>query len=98
MVVVAPVASVGGIRAAVAVADRIGAEPDRGVDGNAEVGLRAARRLDQQEVARGADRGDHVEVERDLLAPAGIGPRIAVTAGLVDLAEAPAATRARRQA
>jgi hypothetical protein len=74
---------------AVAVADCIGAEGGRFVDGRAEVRDVGARRLHEEDVTARADRADHVEVERDLAGPPRIGRRIVRAARLVDLLEAP---------
>ena len=75
-------------RAAVAVRDRGRAELGRGIDAGAEVRVGRRGRLDEEDVARGTDRRDHVEVERDLARPARVRGGQRAGAGLADLLEA----------
>ncbi len=80
-----------------AVADYVRAERHRLVLRFVEVQRFGVFRLDQQDVAFGARRRDHVEVERDLTRPARVRFRIFFCfARLVDLFEAPARFRAFR--
>ena len=81
--------------AAVRVGDHGRAQPDRRVDGGTEVGQGTRARLDEEDLAIGADGTRHVQVERDLLRPAAIGPRGFRPATLVDLSEAAVRRRAR---
>src|SRR5262249_60543161 len=83
--------------AAVAVADRVGAEVVGLVHGGAEIEEAVRVRLDEQDPATGADGRDHLDVKSDLLTPADVpgGRRRAPALG--GLPEAPARRRARRQ-
>ncbi len=88
----------GPLCAAVAVAHGARTERDRPVHRGAEVHERRVGCLHQQDLAVGAQRADHVDVERDLLLPRRVGRRIVGSAGLVDLPEAAIRGGARRQA
>src|SRR5262249_51054445 len=98
VVVERPEGGVRGVRAAVAVTDRIGAHGRGTVHRGAEVGQRVRGRLDQQDVAVRADRRDHVQVQGDLLGPTGVTAWVVRAAVLVNLAEAPVGGGTRRQA
>src|SRR5207247_7406822 len=54
----------------------------------AEIDERVRVRLDEQDVAARADGGHHLDIERDLLSPAGVVRGIVGSAALVDLLEA----------
>src|SRR5262249_48648462 len=74
---------------AVAVGDGVGAHRGGRVDGGAQVGHGGAVGLDQEDLAAGAGGAHHVEIERDLAGPAGVGlGERAGLAVLVDLLEA----------
>ena len=76
------------LAAAVAVADRVGVEGDGRVRGCAEVDEAVRVGLDEQDLAIRANGRDHLDVEVDLLAPAGVPRGGRVAAALVDLGEA----------
>ena len=85
------------LAAAVAVADRGGAERVGLVYGRAEVREAVRVGFDEQDLAARADGGDHLDVEVDLLAPAGVARGRSRPAALVDLAEAAVRGRAGRE-
>ena len=87
------------LTAAVAVGHVLGAQRHGGVHRGAEVGGARLAGFDEQDVAVGADGGDHVDVEGDLAGPAAV--RSGQGAGLavfVDLLEAAVGGGAGRQA
>src|SRR4051812_18804246 len=86
------------LRAAVAVGDVLGTEAYGGVDPGAEAADRRLVRLDEEDVAVGAGGGDHVEVERHLLGPAGVRTRQGAGTAGVDLRETVVRGGARGQA
>src|SRR5581483_8023114 len=88
---------VGHLAAAVAVADGLGAQTGRCVHGCAQVHVGGAAGLHQQDVAVGADGADHVQVQGDLLGPAGVADGVGGATVLVDLPEAATGRRAGRQ-
>ena len=95
-------AGVGGcLRSAPGVGDVAG-QAGGGVLGGVEAGAAVAGRLDQDDVALGADRGGHVEVERlfegPVVAGRGLGGQRGGRAGLVDLLEARDGGQARGRA
>ena len=67
------------------------------VDGGGEIGKRVRGCFHEQDLAVGADGARHVEVERDLLGPSCVSPRICRAPVLVHLAEAAVGRGARRQ-
>ena len=81
----------------VGVADHVRTLRDRLVHREAQVREAVAVGLDEHELALRAERADHLEVERHLLRPSAVVPRVGRTAPLVDLPEAPVRGRARRQ-
>ena len=85
------------LAAAIAVADRGGAEHGF-VHCGAEVGEAVRVRLDEQDLAVRADRGDHLDVEIDLLPPPGVGRRRRRASSLVDFRETAVRRGAGRQA
>ena len=82
---------------AVAIADHDRAHGRRSVHGEAKVVEEVAVRLNQEDVAPGAHRTHHVEIERDLLCPPHIGSGIRGVAVLVDLPKATVRRGARRK-
>jgi len=85
-----------GLRGAVAVGHGDRAESDRRIHRRAQVIHRGGIRLHQQDGTVRAGGGDHVQIQRGLLRPAGVHRRRSGAAGLVDLGET--AGTARRQA
>ena len=76
------------LRTGIAVRDDHGTQADRGVLGRAEILHGRGIAFHQQDVAVRTDRRDHLDVERDLAAPALVVGRVNGTAMLVDLPEA----------
>src|SRR4029077_114824 len=87
------------LAAAVAVGDHAGAEPGRRVLGRVEAGVLVVGRLDQEDLAAGADGRGHLQIELGLERPALVVRWVAaLRAGLVDLLEAAVGRGAGRQA
>src|SRR5262249_49865494 len=85
------------LTAAVAGGDRVRSQRVSLVRGRAQVQEAVRVGLDEQDLAVRTDGGCHLDVEVDLLAPAGVTSRRGGAAALVDLAEAAVRCRARRQ-
>src|SRR4051812_20044989 len=86
------------LAAAVAIADRVGAQRSSSIDRRSQIREAVIVSLDKQDLAVRADRASHIDIKRDLLAPPNIARRVAGAAALIDFAEAAVGGCAWRQA